>query len=479
MQPRSPRSRQSALLDEISTITINPAALEGRETRILYHLLASAPSDRQFEPNKIYTITIPDDYNPRRTRDARVKLTRPLSYQNILLLDPHQDMGLMQSNILGGLIRKYLTNEQDFLYTNAIYSITQPELYYSKDTFFLVKLTNTLVRYQPTRFAVETSGASPFPAGGISSVHRIDGRLVLSEAIDIEKSMQPQLRCLFKPKKNPYVIKHTRGTIPQGSRAVNAWQNIRNEYDLTRRFPDFHVKGPARDLGFNSSAFIMRFIDGSDLFDIQKKNQTKPLFTISQLLRLIIMLWEELEKIHLQGIIHRDIKPENIKVKLDSQNNVDAVRIFDFGLSRDQQVSDAGETGGTLEFLAREVMQGKGTTAKSDVFSMGRVIWYLFGSLYLLRLEMKDFATAMNPFDCDSIPELFLSAYCTDTPLTQAERSDIDQFLVRCNRSDPDLRPTARNGNDFFSTLARRKQERITPPPAPELGPRRRKRPHN
>jgi eukaryotic-like serine/threonine-protein kinase len=85
---------------------------------------------------------------------------------------------------------------------------------------------------------------------------------------------------------------------------------------------------------------------------------------------------------HDQGIIHRDLKPENIFLTKDGR-----VKILDFGLAKVQlektgresatrsYLSGAGTVVGTLGYMSPEQVRGDGSDARSDLFSLGVVLW--------------------------------------------------------------------------------------------------------
>jgi eukaryotic-like serine/threonine-protein kinase len=85
-----------------------------------------------------------------------------------------------------------------------------------------------------------------------------------------------------------------------------------------------------------------------------------------------------LEAAHSAGIIHRDIKPENIMLRRDG-----TVKIVDFGLARILEPErnggmDASQTGsvmGTPRYMAPEQARGQKPDARSDVFSLGAVLF--------------------------------------------------------------------------------------------------------
>jgi eukaryotic-like serine/threonine-protein kinase len=127
----------------------------------------------------------------------------------------------------------------------------------------------------------------------------------------------------------------------------------------------------------------LELLEGQTLGDRLASEQ--PL-AVSEIVRLGRELAEGLAVIHRHGLIHRDVKPANVWLeKRADEANADApegrIKILDFGLARllqdDSHLTQTGMVVGTPAYMSPEQARGKNVDHRSDLFSLGCVLYAL------------------------------------------------------------------------------------------------------
>jgi len=118
--------------------------------------------------------------------------------------------------------------------------------------------------------------------------------------------------------------------------------------------------------------FVMEFVDGESLGSLLKREvKLKP----EQAAKIIYQTAQGLTTAHDRGVIHRDIKPGNLMISARG-----SVKIADFGIALKTQdfskkLTSTGEFVGTPGYLSPEVCLGKPVDQRSDIFSLGIVLF--------------------------------------------------------------------------------------------------------
>jgi tRNA A-37 threonylcarbamoyl transferase component Bud32 len=118
---------------------------------------------------------------------------------------------------------------------------------------------------------------------------------------------------------------------------------------------------------------VMEFIDGCTLEALLRR--AGPL-GVKEVLRIGIQAASGLAAAHKQGLVHRDVKPANILL----ENGVQRVKLTDFGLARaadDASLTQSGLIAGTPRYMSPEQANGEPVDARSDLFSLGSVLYEL------------------------------------------------------------------------------------------------------
>ncbi len=107
---------------------------------------------------------------------------------------------------------------------------------------------------------------------------------------------------------------------------------------------------------------------------------------LKEILRIGRQVAAGLAAAHEQGLIHRDVKPSNILL----QNGIERVQITDFGLARaadDANITRTGEITGTPQYMSPEQAQGQPVDVRSDLFSLGSVLYAMCTGRSPFRVE--------------------------------------------------------------------------------------------
>jgi WD40 repeat protein len=191
---------------------------------------------------------------------------------------------------------------------------------------------------------------------------------------------------------------------------------------------------------------VMEFIDGPTLD--AKVGRGGPL-PVKEILRIGLQIAAGLAAAHQQGLIHRDIKPANVLL----ENGVERVKISDFGLARtadDASLTQSGVVAGTPLFMSPEQAEGRALDPRSDLFSLGSVLYTL--------------CTGHPPFRAESSLAV-LRRVCDDTPRpVRDSNTDVPEWLAavvsRLLAKKPDERySSARAVVDELTRLLARLQQ--------------------
>ena len=116
--------------------------------------------------------------------------------------------------------------------------------------------------------------------------------------------------------------------------------------------------------------FTMELVKGQTL---QARVREQGAFSPREACGTISQVAEALDYAHLKGVVHRDLKPSNIMIQPDG-----TVKVMDYGIARARRFEGMTLTGaflGTPDYVAPETAEGRGTDARSDLYSLGIVFY--------------------------------------------------------------------------------------------------------
>lgn len=180
------------------------------------------------------------------------------------------------------------------------------------------------------------------------------------------------------------------------------------------------------DIGETDGVYYisMEFVDGDDLSQLLRRIGRLPSDKAVEISRQICL---GLHAIHDAGILHRDLKPANIII--DSRGKA---RITDFGIAEiEQEIQGKREVVGTPAYMSPEQFTGGEVTAKSDVYSLGLLLYEIF--------------TGKQTFQADSIHEL-IKIHQSVTPTNPSKFVEninplVEKVINRCLEKKPADRP--------------------------------------
>src|SRR2546425_1573112 len=171
----------------------------------------------------------------------------------------------------------------------------------------------------------------------------------------------------------------------------------------------------------------MEFIKGEELSSLLRRIGRLPQDKAVQIARQICA---GLSAAHDVGVLHRDLKPANVMI--DEHGNA---RITDFGLAGLAEEFREDEIhAGTPAYMAPEQLDGRTFTVRSDIYSLGLVLYELF--------------TGRKAFEAPTLGELVKLRRSDTTPTTPSEIVKgldplIEKVIDRCLQKDPEDRPSS------------------------------------
>lgn len=196
----------------------------------------------------------------------------------------------------------------------------------------------------------------------------------------------------------------------------------------------------------------MEFLEGRPLNELIQEKE----FGYEEILDLGIQVAETLHYAHGKGVIHRDIKPSNIVIQPKGQ-----VKITDFGIAHIEDPSATlqtqdGEILGTPAYMSPEQVLGHSIDGRSDLFSLGVILYELSTGKRPFGREGKTLATLFN--------EIVHSEPAEPVQLSNEVDPRLSRVIMKCLSKDPEERYSS--GEDLATALRNCKgfEETLVPP---------------
>lgn len=181
-----------------------------------------------------------------------------------------------------------------------------------------------------------------------------------------------------------------------------------------------HVHDFVKDRG--TMFIVMEYVQGIDLYDLL---EITPRLPVDVAAIIALQVCRALDYAHFRGIIHRDIKPANVMLSQQGE-----VKLMDFGIARDDRLTDLTETGtglGTPSYMSPEQILGDKLDFRSDIFSVGIVLYQM--------------VTGRKPFVEDDartvMQKIRLDRYTSPRKVNPAVPRTLEHIMGRCMEKLP------------------------------------------
>ena len=186
------------------------------------------------------------------------------------------------------------------------------------------------------------------------------------------------------------------------------------------------------DVGEDNGKYfiVMEYVNGKTLKSLIKKRGA---LNINEAIDIMLQLTSGIACAHDSYIIHRDIKPQNVMILEDGR-----VKITDFGIAmalNSNELTQTNSVMGSVHYLPPEQASGSGSTIKSDIYSLG--------------ILMFELLTGKVPFKGDNAVEIAIKHMKDPIPSVREFNSSIPQSVENIV-----LRACAKNPKNRYSSAS-------------------------
>lgn len=190
---------------------------------------------------------------------------------------------------------------------------------------------------------------------------------------------------------------------------------------------------------------VMEYVDGKNLKQLLKRRGK---LTTAEVVDIMLQITSAMATAHDSLIIHRDLKPQNILIKDDGE-----VKITDFGIAmalNATQLTQTNSAMGSVHYFPPEQANGKGSSLKSDVYSLG--------------IMMYELLTGVLPFRGDNAVEIALKHLKEPIPMVRTELPELPQsienIIIKATAKNPKNRyQNASEMHEDLKTALNRERE--------------------
>ena len=185
------------------------------------------------------------------------------------------------------------------------------------------------------------------------------------------------------------------------------------------------------DVGEDNGQYyiVMEYVNGKTLKSLVKKRGA---LTLPEVIDIMTQLLSAVMCAHDSYIIHRDIKPQNVMILEDGK-----VKIMDFGIAmalNSNELTQTNSVMGSVHYLPPEQANGSGSTIKSDIYSLG--------------ILMYELLTGKVPFKGDNAVEIAIKQMKEPIPSVCKQNPDIPQSIENII-----LRACAKNPKNRYDSV--------------------------
>jgi serine/threonine-protein kinase len=220
-------------------------------------------------------------------------------------------------------------------------------------------------------------------------------------------------------------VKILRGDLSDDEKFIRRFQREANSASSLRHPNVVEMYDVGEDDG--KYFIVMEYVDGKTLKGLIKKRG--PL-NLSESIDIMLQLTSGIACAHQSYIIHRDIKPQNVMILEDGR-----VKITDFGIAmalNNNELTQTNSVMGSVHYLPPEQASGNSSTTKSDIYSLGILMFELLtgkvpfkgeNAVEIAIKHMKDQIPSVckfNPSIPQSVENIILRA-CAKNPKNRYE----------------------------------------------------------